>query len=263
MTDPSLAAIHHNMVSAPILQSSENTGKSEPPAGFFRPSGGPACANRPVCVNLWRFENIAGKKKMSLPPKRLLPAPSPLYVPPARREGELWEMAICGELTDKQPEQIGRLTEVPRGSRGIIYFDSGGGSVYAGLALATVIRLRGLKTIGVVAGECSSATILPFAACAERFVTPHSTLLFHPMRWQSEEDVRFEEAVEWARHFKFMEEDTDRLLARLFGVTESKLAEWTRPGRFVTGAELVKAGLAKELDLFAGDLWTQIAGKTK
>src|SRR5690606_12191661 len=136
----------------------------------------------------------------------------------------------------------------------------GGGSVYAGLALATMIRLRGLKAIGVVAGECSSAALLPFAACEERFVTPHSTLLFHPMRWQSEEDVRFEEAAEWARHFKFMEQDTDRLLARLFNVSESTLTEWTRPGRFLVGAELVKAGLAKELDLFAGDLWSQIAG---
>jgi ATP-dependent Clp protease, protease subunit len=172
-------------------------------------------------------------------------------------------MAICGELTEKQPEQLGRLTEFPRGSRGILYFDTGGGSVYAGLALATIIRLRNLQAIGVVAGECSSAAILPFAACCERFVTAHSTLLFHPMRWQSEEDVRFEEAVEWARHFKFMEEDTDRLLARLFGVPESTLTEWTRPGRFLTGAELVKAGLAKELDLFGGDLWTQIAGTRK
>jgi ATP-dependent Clp protease, protease subunit len=195
---------------------------------------------------------------MSASPKRLLPAPSPLYVPPTRRETELWEMAICGELTDKQPDQIARLVELPRGSRGVIYFDSGGGSVYAGLALATIMRLRGLRAIGVVAGECSSAALLPFAACTERFVTPHSTLLFHPMRWQSEEDVRFEEAVEWARHFKVMEEDIDRLLVRLFKIPEDTLAEWTRPGRFLAGSELVDAGLAKELDLFAGDLWSQI-----
>ena len=192
--------------------------------------------------------------------KRLLPAPSPLYVPPVNREGGHWEISICGDLTDKQSEQIGRLTEFPRNSRGVIYFDSGGGSVYAGLALATVIRLRGLKGIGVVAGECSSAALLPFAACTERYVTPHSTLLFHPMRWQSEEDVRFEEAVEWARHFKVMEEDIDRLLGRMFNIAEDKLLEWTRPGRFLTGSELVEAGLAKMLDLFAGDLWTQIAG---
>jgi ATP-dependent protease ClpP protease subunit len=167
-------------------------------------------------------------------------------------------MAICGELNDKQPEQIGRLVELPRGSRGVIYFDSGGGSVYAGLALATIIRLRGLLAIGVVAGECSSAALLPFAACTERFVTLHSTLLFHPMRWQSEEDVRFEEAAEWARHFKVMEEDIDRLLVKMFGISDDTLAEWTRPGRFLAGSDLVAAGLAKQLDLFTGDLWSQI-----
>ncbi len=200
---------------------------------------------------------------MSDAPKRQLPAPAPLYVPPAHRETGLWEISICGDLTDKQPDQISRLTEFPRNSRGIIYFDSGGGSVYAGLALATVIRLRGLQAIGVVAGECSSAAILPFAACVERYVTPHSTLLFHPMRWQSEEDVRFEEAVEWARHFKVMEQDVDRLLARMLEIDEDKLVEWTRPGRYLIGSELVEAGVAKMLDLFAGSLWSQIASPPK
>jgi ATP-dependent protease ClpP protease subunit len=195
---------------------------------------------------------------MSPSSKRLLPAPTPLFVPPVRRD-EFWEIALCGELTDKEADHVNHLVEVPRGSRGVIYFDTGGGSVYAGLALATIIKLRGLKAIGVVAGECSSAALLPFAACTERYVTPHSTLLFHPMRWQSEEDVRFEEAAEWARHFKIMEEDIDRLLIRMFNLPETTLAEWTRPGRFLMGKEIINAGLAKELDLFAGDLWSQIS----
>ena len=55
---------------------------------------------------------------------------------------------------------------------------------------ASIIRLRGLRVTGIVAGECSSAAILPFAACERRFVTPHSTLLFHPVRWASEEDFQ-------------------------------------------------------------------------
>jgi ATP-dependent protease ClpP protease subunit len=199
---------------------------------------------------------------MSPSAKRLLPAPSPLYVP-SQRPDEFWEIALCGELTDKETDHVQHLVEVPKNSRGVIYFDTGGGSVYAGLALATIIKLRGLYAIGVVAGECSSAALLPFAACTERYVTPHSTLLFHPMRWQSEEDVRFEEAAEWARHFKIMEEDIDRLLIRMFQLSEATLSDWTRPGRFLTGKEIVTAGLAKELDLFAGDLWTQILERRK
>lgn len=170
-----------------------------------------------------------------------------------------WEMVICGDFTDRQPELMDQLVSVPRRSRGTIWFDSCGGSAYTGLALASIIRLRGLDPVAVVSGECSSASILPFAACRRRFVTPHSTLLFHPLRWQSEENVRLEEAAEWTRHFRFMEEDLDRLIARLLDYPPEKLAVWNRPGRFVTGPELVEAGLAGTVDLFAGDLWKQIA----
>lgn len=196
--------------------------------------------------------------------RKRLPGSSPSPLPRFRRPDDLpdrdepWELTIVGDLSDKQADLIGRLAEVPRGSKGTIFFDSGGGSVYTGLALASVIRLRGLKVDGVVAGECSSAALLPFAACERRFVTKHSTMLFHPIRWQSEEDVRFEEAAEWARHFREMEQDIDQLLVRLFGGAENEISDWTRPGKFVMGEELAAAGLATMVDLFSGDLWKQI-----
>lgn len=167
-------------------------------------------------------------------------------------------MALFGDLSEKQADLLSRLVEVPRNSRGTIFFDTGGGSVYTGLALASLIRLRGLEVDGVVAGECSSAALLPFAACQRRFVTPHSTLLFHPIRWQSDDDVRYEEAVEWARHFAVMEKDIDSLIARMFNISDERLNEWTRPGKFVTGYELVDAGLAEMVDLFSGDVWGQM-----
>jgi ATP-dependent protease ClpP protease subunit len=188
-------------------------------------------------------------------------SPSPIqsgpFNPPDTAQD--WELAINGDLTDKQNELITSLVEVPRRSRGIVWFDSGGGSVYVGLALCSIIRLRGLRVTGVVAGECSSAAILPFAACKHRFVTSQSTLLFHPMRWQSAEDVRLDEATEWARHFKNLERDLDKLLARLFDFPETNIAEWTNPGRFISGQELVDAGLAKLIDMFDGDLWSQMS----
>ena len=168
-----------------------------------------------------------------------------------------WEIAFFGDLTDKQPEMLNRLVELPRRSRGTMYFDSGGGSVYVGLSTAALIRLRGLNVTGVVAGECSSAALLPFAACQRRYVTKHSTLLFHPMRWQTDEEIRLEEATEWARHFKVLEEDLDDLVIKLFGKADDLIEKWTRPGRFVSGQEMVDAGLAEMLDLFAGDFWSQ------
>lgn len=186
-------------------------------------------------------------------------SPGPAGGRPARPPEPEWEVVVGGDLDEKSSELAEKLVAVPRRSRGVVYFDSGGGSVYVGLALASLIRLRGLDAAGVVAGECSSAALLPFAACPRRFVTPHSTLLFHPIRWQSDEHVRLEEAAEWARHFQQVEADLDRLLARLFDCPPERLAEWTRPGRFVTGCELAEAGLARTLDLFAGDLWTQMS----
>lgn len=201
---------------------------------------------------------------MSDEPARLKPYPS-VAIPNRsrsdrdRERDQPWEIAIFGDLTEKQSELMEHLIQVPRNSRGTIFFDSGGGSIYTGLALATLIRMRGLDPDGVVVGECSSAALMPLAACARRWVTPHSTLLFHPVRWQSDEDLRFEEAEEWARHFKFIEADMDQLLSRMFNIAPDKLLAWTRPGKFVTGPEMVEAGLARMIDLFAGDVWSQIA----
>lgn len=167
-----------------------------------------------------------------------------------------WEITVCGDLTDRQSDLLEHFTNVPRGSRGMVYFDSCGGSVYTGVAIATLIQLRSLRTTAVVIGECSSAALMPFASCQQRFVTPHSTLLFHPMRWQSEEDVRLEEATEWARHFKEMETRLDVLLATLMNIPEETLRNWTRPGRFISGPELAAAGVATLIDPFTQkDAW--------
>jgi ATP-dependent Clp protease protease subunit len=189
--------------------------------------------------------------------------PSPTwYRRDHRHDLSRWEIPLCGELTERQADLLEQVAEVPRNSRGLMYFDSCGGSVYTGLALATLMRVRGLRVTGVVIGECSSAALLPFAACQKRFVTPHSTLLFHPMRWQSDEDVRLEEATEWARHFKDLEARLDTLLLDLFGVEQSTLHGWTRPGRFVSGPELATAGLAELFDPFKdSDPWKTICAQ--
>jgi ATP-dependent protease ClpP protease subunit len=88
-----------------------------------------------------------------------------------------------------------------------------------------------------------------FAACQKRLVTRYSTLMFHHMRWQSEKRIGAIEAHRWARHFKEMEDDIDDLQARLFGRAKKQLAEWTAGGHYVTGPEIVAAGLAELLEL--------------
>ena len=219
----------------------------------------PSNASQPHAAQPYAANKVKRPRQVEPePPRRMIAYPGPAYGDPPERPTGDWEIVLCGDLTEKQFDLLDRLIALPRGSRGVIWFDSCGGSAYVGLSLASVIRLRGLEATAVVASECSSAAIMPFAACRRRFVTRHATMLFHPVRWSSEEDVRREEAAEWARHFLAMEQDLDALLAQLLPLDPEALTKWTRPGRFVSGEEVVAAGLAKLIDLFDGSIWEQM-----
>ena len=161
------------------------------------------------------------------------------------------EIAFVGDLTEHESELTQKVLEVPPGGECTMYFDSPGGSPYCAMSLMTLIRLRRLQATGIVTGECSSAALWPFAACPRRLVTPFSVLLFHPMKWQSEEHVGLAEAAEWARHFGHLEVSMDRLLAKMFGVSSEIMQKWIVPGRYVSGHELVDAGMAEMIELDA------------
>lgn len=169
-------------------------------------------------------------------------------MPKEEREGPV-EIPLVGDLTDNAADLCEKLLSVEPGGECILYFDSLGGSAYSAIALMSLILLRGLKATGIVAGECSSAALWPFAACGRRIVTPFSVLLFHPMKWQSEENVGLGEAAEWARHFGQLETDMDRLLAELFHCSDETVHNWVQTHRYVTGTELVEAGLAEMVAL--------------
>jgi hypothetical protein len=74
-------------------------------------------------------------------------------------------------------------------------------------------------------------------------------MLFHPMKWQSEEHVGLTEAAEWARHFATLEGDMDRLLVDMFGRGEQEIADWIVAGRYISGRELAEHGLAEMVEL--------------
>ena len=170
-------------------------------------------------------------------------------------EGPL-ELALVGDLAEHDADVTEKLLGIPPGSECVLYINSPGGSAYSAISLMNLIRLRGLRVTGIVTGECSSAALWPFAACARRFVTTYSVLLFHPMKWQSEEHVQVAEATEWARHFGALEQDMDRLLAELFGVPHDTLEPWIRSACYVSGSQLAAAGLAELLPTSGSpDLW--------
>jgi ATP-dependent Clp protease, protease subunit len=159
------------------------------------------------------------------------------------------EIAVIGEVEDWEEDVVKALLEVPPRSACAFFIDSGGGSVYGALALVTLLRYRQLEGTAIVLGECSSATILLFAACRHRFVTPYSTLLFHRMRSESEKRIASHEALNWAKHFGEFEKDMDDLQIRLFGAAQEQVRQWTMTGQFVTGPQIVAAGLAEMLEL--------------
>jgi len=162
---------------------------------------------------------------------------------------EIAEIALVGDLTDHEAEITSKLLEVPAGGECVLYIDSPGGSPYCGMSLMSLLLLRGLRATGIVTGECSSAALWPFAACSRRLVTPYSVMLFHPMKWQSEEHVGLAEAAEWARHFGHLETEMDQVLAGLFGTSQAEMSRWMNPGRYLSGRELAEAGVAELVDL--------------
>jgi ATP-dependent Clp protease protease subunit len=173
------------------------------------------------------------------------------------------EIAICGDLSEHESDVYEKLLAVHPGGECILYFNSPGGSAYAALSLASLMVLRGMMATGVVIGECSSAAIWPLAACRRRIVTPHSVLLFHPLKWESGEHVDIDEAAEWARHFAYLEQDMDGVLARLLGISTEKLAVWMKPGRYVSGHEMAQAGLAELVELAPRDDLAKAAAAAK
>ncbi len=161
------------------------------------------------------------------------------------RDDEIVEIGLIGDLTDNEADLCDKLLSIEPGGECTLYIDSPGGSPYCAISLMSLILLRRIRATAIVTGECSSAALWPFAACTRRIVTPYSVLLFHPMKWQSEENVGLAEAAEWARHFADLETDMDELLAQLLGVDRDLIDKWINPGRYVSGPELAKAGLAE------------------
>lgn len=159
------------------------------------------------------------------------------------------EIAIVGDLSECEKDVSQALLEVPIGGECTLFFNCPGGSAYSAVSLLSIISSRQLIATGIVTGECSSAALWPFAACRRRLVSPFSFCLFHPMKWQSEESVQLIEATEWTRHFTQLELKMDELLAKFFDMPVEQLKEWSHPGRYISGTEMVESGLAELFEL--------------
>ena len=169
---------------------------------------------------------------------------------PQNKKKRIPEFALIGDVDDWEADIINSLLELKPGSECAFHIDSAGGSVYGAMAVLSLMRLRKLKVTSYVLGECSSATVLIFAASHQRYVTPYSTLLFHKMRWESDKRVDSVEARHWASHFQELETELLDLEVKLFGtVSKDRIRTWINEGRFLTGKQVAEAGIAELVDL--------------
>ena len=165
-----------------------------------------------------------------------------------REHSDPSQVQVIGELDDCEADVLGKLLELKDGAECTLYIDSGGGRVYSALSIMSLIMLKEIHAKGIVLGACSSAALLVLASCRDRLAMPYSVFQFHPIRWESGEDIERVEASEWARHFMRLEEQCDELLARLLGAELSLIQEWSRLSRYVSGREMAEAGLIQIVD---------------
>jgi len=170
------------------------------------------------------------------------------------------EIVVAGDLTDKHNELLERLVEVPRAAAGR------SGSIRAGERLCRHFSRgthpsAGLANPGVVLGNVPQRPCSPSPRVPNGSSRPSHTFSFiGPLVERRERADR--EAAEWTRHFGVLEDEMDRLLARLLDFPlETILPGRARAGS--SGTELVAAGLAKMVDLFSGDLRSQIGRVVK
>jgi ATP-dependent protease ClpP protease subunit len=162
----------------------------------------------------------------------------------ARTKSRIPEIAIVDDLEKCEKEVLEALLAIPDGGACRIVINSGGGSVYAGLGIATLIRLKRLEATAVVLADCSSSAVLVFAACPIRQVAPHASLLFHPMQWSSEERSRLSGATGWAREFKRIDEVCAEWICSNLELSPLVYKKWVNREIYVTAGQLVGMGLA-------------------
>ncbi len=89
-----------------------------------------------------------------------------------------------GPIDDKQAaETMNKMAELPPSKEPIGFFRcSCGGLAGVGLAFYDYVRSLRLNLETIAVGDVSSAAILVWLAGEPRFVTPHTTMLAHPVR---------------------------------------------------------------------------------
>ncbi len=165
------------------------------------------------------------------------------------RQSTVPTVTLLDDVEKCEKEVIESLLALPDRKPVNLVINSGGGSVYASFGIATTIRMKALQATAIVLADCSSSALLVFASCSQRYVAPHASFLFHPMRWSSEDQSRLSGAKSWSSEFERVTAESEEWLAQRLPMHKRTLRKWIREERYVPAHELVEMGLADYLDL--------------
>jgi ATP-dependent Clp protease protease subunit len=158
-------------------------------------------------------------------------------------------LLLLEDVEKCEREIIAGLLALPDGGHATIVINSGGGSVYAGLGIGTVIRHKRLHCHAIVLADCSSSALLVFAACETREIAPHASFLFHPMQWSSDDRSRVNGAKSWSEEFTRVCASSEEWMSELLPIPMTTLRRWVNQERYVKAHELIDRGIASPLAL--------------
>lgn len=156
---------------------------------------------------------------------------------------------LLDEVEKCEKDLLEGLMNVPEGGSATIVINSGGGSVYSGLGIGTVIRARRLVCTAHVLADCSSSALMVFSACRTRLVAAHASFLFHPVQWSSEDRSRVAGAKSWSAEFERIQGVCEEWLREMLPIDGKVLRKWMHDERYVLAPELIKLDIAQETTL--------------
>lgn len=171
-------------------------------------------------------------------------------------------VTLLDDVEKCEREVVEALLSLPDKAKVQIVINSGGGSVYASLGIATVIKMKQFQAEAIVLADCSSSALLVFAACQTRRVAPHASFLFHPMKWTSEESARLSAAQSWSAEFRRVAFAAENWVVEHMGLPRRTLRRWIREERYVEAPELFALGIAEPLNLTQGKV-IELFGRKK
>ena len=154
------------------------------------------------------------------------------------------DILLTGEIDERANKIVHALLKIPEDDEFTIYINSPGGSLMGAISIASTIQYRRLKGTVVVTGECSSAALLPFAACQDRFISPCSLFLWHQTQHEPSgmESTRL---LPWAERAKSHDIATNTMLAEMLDIPRELISDWEKQSRYFSAKEMTKAGLAE------------------